>query len=248
MSMDLGHKQLFIIGCPRSGTSITAGIAHLCGAFMGECGGPSPYNAKGFFENLRIREEVIKPVLRGLGIDDVCQDILDSPADFPEEVVDAKASIIRESLLRILSDEGWRGEGWVVKEPKIVLLWQFFKKAFPSASWLIVRRDREAIVDDCLRTPFMRFHKTREGWRLWVKAHMDRINSLIEKHRVRHLLPCGVASLREVYPQKIIDEYGEAHRYSELGGLITWMLPSASTEQFDDCLHGAEEFVDPSLW
>ena len=64
---------ILITGCPRSGTSLTAGIINKCEAWGGEMVGPTPHNPKGFFENIGLREKLTKPVLSAMGCDPLGQ-------------------------------------------------------------------------------------------------------------------------------------------------------------------------------
>lgn len=54
---------IFITGLPRSGTSLIADCVALSGAWVGEKFGPDPYNRKGTFENVALREKLLKPHL-----------------------------------------------------------------------------------------------------------------------------------------------------------------------------------------
>ena len=60
------NKIIFITGAARSGTSLTAGVIKLSGAWMGSTSGPTIYNKKGMFENGDIRERCIKPLFNKL--------------------------------------------------------------------------------------------------------------------------------------------------------------------------------------
>ncbi|MBS3742516.1 MAG: hypothetical protein KGY69_13220 [Bacteroidales bacterium] len=44
-------SPIIVLGFPRSGTSLTAGLLHQHGVWVGICRGPDPRNPKGFFEN-----------------------------------------------------------------------------------------------------------------------------------------------------------------------------------------------------
>ena len=46
---------ILITGCPRSGTTMTAGIIYLCGAFGGNINGPSKRDDGGMFGNTELR-------------------------------------------------------------------------------------------------------------------------------------------------------------------------------------------------
>jgi hypothetical protein len=52
---------ILITGAARSGTSMTAGVINICGAFGGVLSGPNKNNKKGMFENNRIRQDIAKP-------------------------------------------------------------------------------------------------------------------------------------------------------------------------------------------
>lgn len=47
-------RPIIVLGAPRSGTSMTAGMLHYCGAWVGVCRGANEYNPKGYFENYAI--------------------------------------------------------------------------------------------------------------------------------------------------------------------------------------------------
>lgn len=244
-------SQIIVTGCPRTGTSMVAGILHLAGAFVGDTGKPTQYNAKGFFENLRIREEVIKPLLRKLGIDDKGQDILNAPYEFPADVVKEHADGIRRSVLAIFKEEGWDESGfqsWLIKEPKITLVWQFFREAFPCAVWVTTNRYVTDTVEECLQTPFLKFFKDRDGWRKWVTAYRIRLDKLREF--CVKLEEFGEKWHRVVRPQSFVQGRleGRYHAGSFVGQLLQWAGCDPTDSAFYDCLNAAEKFVDPSLW
>ena len=51
--MSLKKDPILITGLPRSGTSLTAGCLHACGAWVGD-------TVKGLYENEAVREKVVK--------------------------------------------------------------------------------------------------------------------------------------------------------------------------------------------
>jgi hypothetical protein len=67
------RPPILITGCARSGTSMTAGIVHICGAFGGRMSGPTPNNRKGMFENEEVRNQIVKPYLSSIGADPLGQ-------------------------------------------------------------------------------------------------------------------------------------------------------------------------------
>lgn len=64
------NSPLFVLGLPRSGTSMIAGAISICGAWTGSTvPGGSPENPKGFFEHTVIREHVTKKILINIECD-----------------------------------------------------------------------------------------------------------------------------------------------------------------------------------
>lgn len=72
-------RPIVIVGSPRSGTSLTAGLLAVHGVWTGTCRGASPKNPRGFFENvplLALRQEypidaaLIHDTLRADGYED----------------------------------------------------------------------------------------------------------------------------------------------------------------------------------
>lgn len=157
---------ILVTGCARSGTSMVAGVINICGAFGGELAGPTPYNKKGMFENLRIKNELVKPYLRSIGADPMGQDPLPDTSSLPI-FMDWRTGI--ES---IIIEQGYSSGLWFHKEAKACLIWPVWNFAFPKTDWIIVRRNTDDIIRSCLHTPFMRAFKNTDGWRRWVEHHI----------------------------------------------------------------------------
>lgn len=66
------QPPIFITGCVRSGTSLTAGIVASCGTFGGITFGPSQYNLKEMYEN----KKAVKSFLRSINADSMRQRLL----------------------------------------------------------------------------------------------------------------------------------------------------------------------------
>lgn len=130
---------------------------------------PRPYQPRGFFEHRGVRDLVVKPTLRKLGADPLGQHPL-PPRDLSPSDREAVAFGLR--VRREL------GKAEAYKDAKVILLWPYFRKAFPDALWLLVRRDRKAIARSCLRTPFMRKRSFLAGWLEWAAEHEARMEDL----------------------------------------------------------------------
>ena len=138
-----------------------------------DLGGPlvsaSPQNPKGFYEHRAIRQKVLKPLLRELGCDPKGQRTLPPRGVM---VLPKRVRKLRKAFLNRLG--GGRG----YKDAKMLLLWPIFARAFPDAIWVLVRRDPQAIVRSCIRTPFMKGRKFKQGWIDWVQEHEFRMDDL----------------------------------------------------------------------
>lgn len=216
---------IFITGCARSGTSMTAGCLYACGAWGGNLSGPTRFNKKGMYENSVVRQEITKPLLRRFGWDPMGQNPLPnikSVLSLPDSVSEE----LRRDILRVMKSQGLHNQIWFYKGAKMCLLWPLYHKAFPDAKWIIVRRDAEDIVSSCLRTSFMRAYDKRSGWLGWVAHHEARFEEMI----------AAKLSVREIWPQRMIK--GD---FSEMQACI------------NDCgLEWREKevinFIDPGLW
>ncbi len=215
-------KPILITGAARSGTSLTAGVARLCGGWGGICSGGTIYNKKGMFENHDIREKCVKPLLRKLHVDPMAQYPLPDIELF--KTVDAQEW--REKILGILGEQGRGDKVWFYKGAKMCLMWPLWHKAFPEARWIIVRRRAKEIVNSCMRTGFMRGHQDEKGWMNWVQVHIKRFNEMLNAD----------LDLREVWPQEMID--GE---FNEIRSVVEWL----GLEWQEEKVKG---FISPKLW
>jgi hypothetical protein len=225
------RPPILITGAARSGTSMVAGVIDICGAFGGKMSGPNRNNAKGMFENSRIRDTIVKPYLRQIGVDALGQYPLPSisklsiPLDWQQRI---------ENVFR---EEGYKDGPWFYKGAKICLMWPIWSYAFPNAKWIIVRRRTGDIVNSCMKTSFMRaFSRAdvlkrvgakdeREGWVWWVRQHEARFEEMIQE---------GV-NVKIVWPERMVT--GD---YAQLYETIEWL----GLEWKSDVL----SFIDPKLW
>jgi len=222
---------ILITGAARSGTSMVAGVINICGAFGGNMSGPNKHNQKGMFENAHIRNKIVKPYLRGLGLDPLGQ--------YP--LPDVNSLLIpvnwRKRIEQVLIREGYKEGPWMYKGAKMCLMWPVWNFAFPDAKWIIVRRRTGDIVQSCLKTGFMRAFESpefrrmvgasdvKEGWIWWVRQHEKRFVEMITEG-----LNCKI-----VWPERMVR--GD---YQQIMDTIEWVGLEWKSEVLN--------FIDPKLW
>jgi hypothetical protein len=217
------NHPIFVLGLPRSGTSMIAGSLGICGAWTGSTvPGGGTENPKGFFEHAAIRELVIKKILKDLGCDPLGVRKL-PPIDLQIEIF-GLANIIKN----IIEKDGYKHDRpWLLKDAKLTFLWPIFKKAFPDATWLVVRRDEEGFINSCMRTSFMRQHsQDRAFWKNYAEEYRVRIDALIDSG----------ADVLEVSAPDVI-----RGNFDQLGKVVSRLgLEFRGNE--------LKEFISPSYW
>jgi hypothetical protein len=225
------NAPILITGCARSGTSLVAGIINMRGAFGGKMSGPNMNNAKGMFENARIRNELVKPYFRSIGADPLGQ--------FPLPNVEKMIipSGWSNDVIKVMQEEGYKDGPWMYKGAKMCLHWPVWNYAFPNAKWIIVRRKTSDIINSCLRTGFMKAFALKQnqkavgvdtewdGWLWWVHQHEQRFVEMIQAG-----LNCKV-----IWPERMVD--GD---YSQIKEMLEWLGLEWSPEIM--------EFIEPKLW
>ena len=218
-------EPILITGCARSGTSMTAGVTDICGAWGGNMSGPNSNNKKGMFENPDVRQNVVKPLLRGMGVDPMGQYPLPSDEQL-KAMAEPQAMALKGRVLGIMESQGLgEDRAWFYKGAKMCLVWPLWHMAFPNAKWVIVRRDEDEIINSCNLTGFMR-NPGPKGWKGWVEAHVKRFEEMKD---------AGL-QVMEVWPSKMIE--GD---YSEIKKVMRWL------DLFWD-EYNVTEFISPSLW
>jgi hypothetical protein len=216
---------ILITGCARSGTSLTAGIIHLCGAFGGDMFGPNKYNQKGMFENKEVRQSVVKPYLRKIGVDPLGQKPLPNNRQV-FGIGNSEHIEWRNRIQEIYKHQGYIDGEWFYKGAKICLIWLIWHRAFPKAKWIIVRRNREDIANSCMRTAFMRAYTNQKGWLAWVEKHEKRFD---EMRQMR-------LNLFEFWPSRILT--GDFLHAEELSNFL----------ELNYNRDLVETFIDPTLY
>ena len=216
---------ILITGLPRSGTSVTAGVFSLCGAWTGSTALPSPWNRKGTFENEALKNSFVKPVLSMIGADPLGLDRLPRPGTMPPIDPAKFRGLVHDAVRR----QGWDGSRrWLFKDAKLALIAPLWIAAFPDADWIVVRRRRDAVIASALRAKPMakRLGRDWSRWKTWAHDYLAHLESLAEAVDVRV----------EVWPARDIfeDPAGLVPAVKDLG--LTWRPDAVA------------DFVDASLW
>ncbi len=233
MIKDYSEKPIIIVGAARSGTSMVAACVHLCGAWKGDTAGPNRYNQKGMFENLELREKIIKPLLHAMNADKKGQFPLPETKDIiiPHD--------IKDSIFKIVKGQGWTPDlPWMWKCAKMSLMWPVWNYAFPDSKWIIVRRKTPDIINSCMKTGFMNAYaipriqkkagvsSEKEGWLQWVRKHEEKFIEIIQS---------GV-NVKVIWPERMINS-----DYSQLQETIEWLGLTWDPKKVYD-------FIEPKLW
>lgn len=216
---EIKQSPTLITGCARSGTSLVAGIINICGAFSGQTGPGNMYNAKGLFENQRIRA-IDKAYLTSIKMDPKGQYPLPNTATLP--IPNDWRSRIEGAMIA----DGYKDGPWFYKGARNCLTWPVWHFAFPNAKWVIVRRRSADIAESCLKTSFMNAYSTYEGWIKWINHH--------EKCFVE-MIQAGL-NVKMVWPERMVR--GD---YEQIYELIEWLGLTWKSEQVMD-------FIEPKLW
>lgn len=165
------------------------------------------YDRPGLFENTEIRTKIVSPFFRGLGAD------VDGQKKFPDIercriVAGTVAPVWRRNVRRILERQGFKGGPWVFVGSHSCTIWPIWRKAFPTAKWVIVRRDDDATIESCEKTGYMNGFSSRAGWIEWLNRYKIRFDQIRQ----------STSAVRDIRPQKMIDGY-----FNEARGIIKWI-------------------------
>lgn len=137
------------------------------------------------YENTDVRENIVKEYLRGIGVDPLGQDPLPNVDTLPP-IFDLKKRVA--NYIPAI-------EPWAFKGAKLALIWPRWAEWYPHAKWILVRRDKDAIVASCMRTGFMRAFTQPQQWGKWVEAHEKQFERMKE-----------TLDVFEVWPGRVMEE------------------------------------------
>jgi hypothetical protein len=225
--MNNSDRPILITGMMRSGTSMTAGILHLCGAWAGKSYVRTRQGAVRILENVGIRDGFTKPMLAELGCDPGEGKFVQRKV--VEDVVAAGSiDTWKNNIMSPLAKQGYfaKPRQWFYKSTELSLVWPIWNAVFPRARWVLVRRDAEDLVRSCLRTGYMKPYSNRSGWLRWVAEHEECFEEMYN---------AGL-DLREIWPQRMVD--GD---FTQMQMVVNWLGLEWEEQK-------AREFVDPRLW
>lgn len=153
-------KCILVLGLPRSGTSMIAGILHHLGVFMGNQLTPADKrNPNGFFENLHFINFHARATSTMTFTDIVnTWKRVQNGETFPlnKDVDEARRSAVRESYKAIISITAQGHEYWGIKDPRLIipnLLDDFFVFAegiVDDVRIIYIKRNSESIAKSLL--------------------------------------------------------------------------------------------------
>ena len=152
--------MIIIVGCARSGTTLTASVLQACGANFGE--------VDRLMEHKIVRSQIVRPYLAQIGA-----------STRGVNPLPRRDSIVYNNDWgdRVRTAIG-QPEPWAYKCPKSCHIWPLWDHHFPKAKWVIVQRAKEQIVSSCMRTSFMQGFNDEEGWGAWVDVHHKRFKEI----------------------------------------------------------------------
>lgn len=230
------NTPIFILGFPRSGTSFVASLFAGAGLFKGVTFRGDSDNPPGYFENIGIRDSVVKRILETLECDTSGID----PMPEMSRVEEMEAPDLREQVETILLEDGWDGDSpWMFKDCKLALLWPLFAKAWPNAHWVFVQRPHMDIMQSCINTKFMAKHSIKPGyWADAISKYFARIELLRERE----------ANVYSLCPHDAImgDDWSRFHSlFNELG--LREKKDHFKSTVFEADWHGSPEGTAPAL-
>lgn len=155
-------NPIIILACPRSGSSLTAGLFHLHGVWVGTSRGGNENNAKGFFENTYLKKE-----LKKFGMD--LLELSHKPPQFKPG--------FKNKVHDILKKDGYETGLWLCKHSALYWrVWDEFKPKF-----ILVRRNIDSIVQSNIDCGLHRGKWTREQLIDIMLAH-HREMDILEKY------------------------------------------------------------------
>lgn len=200
------NNPILITGIQRSGSTIITKVMASAGAWTGDC--------TNMLENIGLKKKLDSYYQNKL--------FVDKKGQYPMPNVDALYSPFdwKEMINTILVKQGFDlSTPWLLKDSRIGQTWPIWKKAYPDAKWLIVRRRSGDIIHSCMNTGYMcEYHKSSvllkigvaseyDGWKWWIQQQEENFIKLI----------LSKADCQIIWPDRMQD--GD---FSQMAEVIEW--------------------------
>jgi hypothetical protein len=157
-------NPVLIVSPPRSGSSLTSNLVQSLGLFAGNTKAGDTWNQKGYYENEAITD-ILVDYLRKADKENLGKQFQPIGLNMPYPDFGTK-------VITSVREQGKNPhQRWFYKNTKTPLTWRLWHEHFPKAQWVIVKRNREQLLDSLMRTPFMTAYKTRAEWEGFLVAY-----------------------------------------------------------------------------
>lgn len=174
-------KPIIIFSMPRSGSSLTTMMLSKAGVFTGETKPADKFNPNGYYENISINSSVVG-YLRST-------DRLGLGFRYHPTYLEPAGLWFKETVLQSLHKQGFEDDGinkWAYKDPKNVWVWRTWHEHFPDADFLIVRRDREEVMQSIERSPWMNRYDNPYDWERMLLIYEYIFDTISQVHKNTH--------------------------------------------------------------
>lgn len=152
-------EPIIILGQPRSGSSMTAGLFAAHGVWVGTCRPPGPWNAKGFFENVPVKKIIInmhKAIVR-------------------KGIIAQKTPGFRAAVLEAIKADGYSDGPWLWKGS--AMYWPAFFEFEPR--FVVVNRPRDQIFSSTRKSKMLNQNETAEQLYANIDFHQQQMDYLV---------------------------------------------------------------------
>lgn len=173
---------ILIVSAPRSGSSLLSYILSCEGVQCGITKEGDEYNPNGYFENLQIRELVIRHLHKN-DVDKLGKRYQPINLDFSQE----EAELFRNNVIASMKSQGVDiSKPWLFKDPKIALVWKLFAQAFPNAKWVLLHRRVDDILNSFRRAKFMDAYKDTTEWLEYLDRFHENMQTIENECKNTH--------------------------------------------------------------
>jgi hypothetical protein len=165
------NDPILIVSAPRSGSSLLAYILNKEGIQVGITKAGDKYNVNGYFENIRIRNLMIKYLKEN--------DKQKLGKKFQPINIRSDFKNFNRKMYRVLRQDKFdKNKNWLIKDPKLTLCWNIFNKEYPNAKWILLYRNQNDIMSSYKKTEFMDAYNTEDDWKKYLNCFYENMNSI----------------------------------------------------------------------